>query len=418
MVAEANAPSSSQHAEAGSSRLTRSRPPARKLAYRTISLPSLGGMLHDAPQRPAEVRRGPNTRSDIAHPAGSGSTSSGVKTAARHSVPTRPSNFHPVPSQPPGPATVGRTQQVRAPPPQPRPSAAKKQARPDTQPASAVAPPAPSDAVPPRSDAPPARSAALPARPTAQPARPDGPATHQDAPSPHPAGSAPAAATPAHPMLCYKRTVTPQRLWFASNFSPPPPRTSARDSLAAMPGTLSRSGSEMSVASGEYSPIRDQSPPHLEDASDQEDEEGVEPGTQPERAQRRQRNPDDDDDAAAEGEYPKRYCVQAPQPSFAEMARRTTPPRDTAAATATATAAAPPKKKSRYPPLVVEKMPDWAAHFRFVAGGGASHVASSYGEIGARRDAARAGGVRGAGRGGSSVDSESVRRWRRPDLIC
>ncbi|XP_047038972.1 uncharacterized protein LOC124643889 [Helicoverpa zea] len=187
-----------------------------------------------------------------------------------------------------------------------------------------------------------------------------------------PAGpSTPAAATPAHPTLCYKRTVTPQRLWFASNFSPPPPRTSAQDSPAAMPGSFSRSGSEMSVASGEYSSLRDQSPPYLEDASDQEEEEGVEPRTQPERAQRRQRSPDDDDDAAAEGEYPKRYCVQAPQPSFAEMARRTTPPRDTAAATATAndttttaTAAAPPKKKPRYPPLVVEKMPDWAAHFR------------------------------------------------------
>ncbi|XP_047039012.1 transcriptional regulatory protein AlgP-like [Helicoverpa zea] len=264
------------------------------------------------------------------------------------SVPVRPTNFRPVPSQPPGPATVGRAQQVRAPPPQPRPSAVNKQARPDTQPApsdavpprsdapparsaasasdaragaqaacsaarparstaSAARPaahPAPSDAVPPRSDAPPARPYALPARAVARPAAPpersaalparaaalaarldalpiaqparsaappagsDGPAAHLDTPSPHPAGSsAPAAATPAHPTLCYKRTVTPQRLWFASHFSPPPPRTSARDSPAAMPGSLSRSGSEMSVASGEYSPIRDQSPPHLEDAS-------------------------------------------------------------------------------------------------------------------------------------------------------
>ncbi|XP_047041351.1 basic proline-rich protein-like [Helicoverpa zea] len=140
-------------------------PPARPLAHRTTSLPDLGGESHDAPQRPAEVRRGPSTRGDIAHPAGSGSTSSGANTAARHSVPKRPTNFRPVPSHPPGPATVGRAQQVRAPPPQPRPSAAK-QARPDTQPASAVtspARPAPSDAVPPRSDAPPARSATRPA---------------------------------------------------------------------------------------------------------------------------------------------------------------------------------------------------------------------------------------------------------------
>ncbi|PZC71440.1 hypothetical protein B5X24_HaOG213380 [Helicoverpa armigera] len=362
-------------------------PPARPLAHRTTSLPDLGGESHDAPQRPAEWSeyRRETQRPQTPHKFSPGAIAApGTSNSGSSAASARPPTATP-PLRREASASGHAARECRHVPRAPRAlgrsaaafrRAARSCCRAPCRAACAL------------------RCAACTRAPRLTFPAPRGPLCtcrrHPGAPDavlqadgdaaaavvrleflpPTAAGpSAPAAATPAHPTLCYKRTVTPQRLWFASNFSPPPPRTSAQDSPAAMPGSFSRSGSEMSVASGEYSPLRDQSPPYLEDASDQEEEESVEPGTQPERAQRRQRSPDNDDDAAAEGEYPKRYCIEVPQPSFAEMARRTTPPRDTAAATATtndatATAAAPPRKKPRYPPLVVERMPDWAAHFR------------------------------------------------------
>ncbi|KAJ8704171.1 hypothetical protein PYW07_013465 [Mythimna separata] len=91
------------------------------------------------------------------------------------------------------------------------------------------------------------------------------------------------------------------------------------------------------------------------------------PDFQPDaRPQRRPRS--SDGDAAEEA---KHYCLdrEVGSPTFADTVRSPPPPR---AATsqhdrtppAGTTPAPPQKKPSRYPPLVVERLPNWVAHFK------------------------------------------------------
>uniref|UniRef100_A0A2A4JJP2 CCHC-type domain-containing protein n=1 Tax=Heliothis virescens TaxID=7102 RepID=A0A2A4JJP2_HELVI len=286
-------------------------PPEGLTAQRTESLPTLGVVQLDTPLRPLlawqEVERRKKNKWEPA-PASSAQLAVAVPApgptvpappAARRTVPRRPSAFRPVPAQEPGPATVGRAQRT------PRPART----------AYAVQP--------------------------------------EDIAEPH-----------LHHTQVYSRTgsATPHRIWF-TQASPATPRTSARDSPAVRPANLSRSGSEMSVASGyddvyeaDYSPVGSPSPP-------------------PARAQRRQREEEEDEEAEAVA-LSKRYCHEdTPPPSFAEVTRRYTPSptamdvpqgveEDVAAAAATPPPSQPMRKTARYPPLVVERMPDWAAHFR------------------------------------------------------